>query len=103
MGEGGIKELFLALQLNQLDHIARFMGGAVHLSALQAGVHKGVQADVGDHAGPLRGRSPGTAGDDTLGEVVGRQLILRRQPSQLGRKPSVRRSPLCTSRLQPGG
>ena len=37
-GEGGIKELFLALQLNQLDHIARFMGGAVHLSALQAGV-----------------------------------------------------------------
>ena len=94
-GEGGIKELFLALQLNQLDHIARFMGGAVHLSALQAGVHKGVQADMGDHAGPLRGDLPEQPGDDTLGEVVGRQLILRRQPSQLGRQAPVSADHRC--------
>ena len=81
-GEGLIQQPLLTLNIDDLHDILG--GGAVQLAAAVAGIHKGIQAHMGDGADLVGGDVPVHMGDDALGQVVGLDLVLQRQRAQGG-------------------
>ena len=67
-GQGGVEHPLLVLELDDLDDIDR--GVLVHLAALEAGIHEGLQADLGNHARAFRRDFPPQLADDALGQAV---------------------------------
>ena len=72
-GEALVQQALLALDVHQLHQV--FLRAGVQLAAAVAGVGEGVQAHVGDGADVMGGDVAVHMGDDTLGQVIGLDLV----------------------------
>ena len=92
-GECLIQQAFLPLNIDQFDKVLR--GSAVELTAAVAGIHKGVQAHMGNGADLMGGNIAVHMTDHTLGQIIGLKFTGQRHLTQLRRPvPMAADSPL---------
>jgi hypothetical protein len=84
----------------------RLCGARIHAATAVRGIDEGVQADLRDESGPLRGDLAQQHAEHALWEVVGLDLVRQRQRTELRREvpmPADDRliRPLCARWFKP--
>ena len=86
-GKGLVREVIPAIKAHDLHQI--LFCDLVDLAASETGVHIGPHAVGGQRAGFVSRDVPKHVGDDSLGEIVGLDLVLYGEPAELGGEAPV--------------